>query len=123
MITLSAIPLTVVMMKLPGADRAFVDIKKLNDYCLSSRHPRGRHKARMFASLLGVTSDQADHLRSVILKAVLLEEAMIGKRDDFGQRYTVDFYMEGRAKRLLVRRAWTVRNSEDFPRFTSCYIL
>jgi len=89
MITLSAIPLTVLMMKLPGADRAFVDIKKLNDYCLSSRHPRGRHKARMFASLLGVASNQADHLQSLILKAVPPQEAMIGKRDDVGPRFTI----------------------------------
>jgi len=40
-------------MKLPNPERAIVDLKKLRDYCLSSEHPRGRHKARMFAAILG----------------------------------------------------------------------
>lgn len=37
-------------MKLPNGDRAVVDIVKLTDYCLSTTHPRGRHKARVFAA-------------------------------------------------------------------------
>lgn len=36
-------------MKLPNADRAVVGLAKLRDYCLSPTHPRGRHKARVFA--------------------------------------------------------------------------
>jgi hypothetical protein len=31
-------------MKLPNAERAFVDVRKLRDYCLSGEHPRGQHK-------------------------------------------------------------------------------
>lgn len=37
-------------MKLPNADRAVVDLRKLRDYCLSQEHPRGQHKARLFKS-------------------------------------------------------------------------
>jgi hypothetical protein len=40
-------------MNLPGGGDAIVDIAKLRDYCLDSRHPRGRHKARVFAATLG----------------------------------------------------------------------
>ena len=40
-------------MKLPNADRAVVEIEKLRDYCLSSSHPRGRHKARVFCHCFG----------------------------------------------------------------------
>ena len=41
-------------MRLPNPSRAFVDASKLRDYCLNAQHPRGRHKARVFASALGL---------------------------------------------------------------------
>jgi hypothetical protein len=40
-------------MKLPNGDQAVVDIAKLRDYCLNKDHLRGRHKARVFAAVLG----------------------------------------------------------------------
>jgi hypothetical protein len=54
-------------MKLPNADLAFVDIAKLRDYCLSSSHPLGKHKAKVFASALGLTSDDAPLLQTTLL--------------------------------------------------------
>jgi hypothetical protein len=60
-------------MKLPNADHAVVEIEKLRDYCLSTTHPRGRHKARVFALVLGITADDVEELREAILSAVLLE--------------------------------------------------
>jgi hypothetical protein len=110
-------------MRLPNADHAFVDVEKLRGYCLSLKHPRGRNKARMFASLLGLTAGQSSRLRGEILKAVITEEAKVGTKDVYGQRYTVDFSMDGITKRMAIRTAWIVRNGEDFPRLTSCYIL
>jgi hypothetical protein len=47
-------------MQLPNAERAVIDIVKLTDYYLSPDHPRGRHKARVFASALGMTASEAD---------------------------------------------------------------
>jgi len=35
-------------MKVPNADRAVVDIRKLRDYCLNLLHDEGKHKARLF---------------------------------------------------------------------------
>jgi hypothetical protein len=40
-------------MKLPNAERAFVDIEKLRGYCLNPYHIRGKNKARIFSSILG----------------------------------------------------------------------
>ena len=37
-------------MKLPNAENAYVDLRKLADYCLDSEHERGKHKARVFAA-------------------------------------------------------------------------
>jgi hypothetical protein len=54
-------------MKLPGGEQAVVDIAKLRDYCLSERHARGRHKARVFASRLGLARQDADILAEALL--------------------------------------------------------
>jgi len=71
-------------MKLPNADRAIVEIEKLRDYCLSSSHPRGRHKARVFITALGITADDAQELKQAILSAVTTEEATPKERDEYG---------------------------------------
>jgi hypothetical protein len=110
-------------MKLPGGERAVVDIEKLRDYCLSSFHPRGRHKARVFADRLGLTAADASRLRTALLEAAKERNALIGERDGFGRRFVVEFVMEGSRGPAMVRSAWIIRNGEDFPRLTSCYVI
>ena len=51
-------------MRLPGGDAAIVDLDKLTGYCLNPDHPRGKHKARVFAATLGLTSEHAVILRT-----------------------------------------------------------
>jgi hypothetical protein len=111
-------------MKLPNPERAIVEIVKLRDYCLSSEHRRGQHKARVFASALGLTTTDAEQLRQVLLEVARTHEAMTTEKDEYGQRYILDFEMTGLAgRRAMVRSAWIVRRDEDFPRLTTCYIL
>ena len=62
-------------MKIPNAERAIVDIRKLRDYCLNPQHSTGKHKARLFTSLLGMTSNDAEGLRSALLEAVKKQNA------------------------------------------------
>jgi hypothetical protein len=50
-------------MRLPRPERAVVDIAKIRDYYLNPKHPRGRHKAKVFASALGITQQNAGLLR------------------------------------------------------------
>lgn len=38
-------------VKLPGAERAFIDPSKVRDYLLSESHPVGRFKAAFFIAL------------------------------------------------------------------------
>lgn len=110
-------------MKLPNGDRAVVEMIKLTEYCLSPTHPRGRHKARVFAAVLGLAADQADVLRDALLEAAKTQEATRSDRDEFGQRFVVDFGMTGPAGEAQIRSTWIVRTGEDFPRLTSCYVL
>ena len=110
-------------MNLPNAHRAVVDIAKLRDYCLNPDHPRGRHKARVFAAVLGLTADNAEMLQEALLDAARDYQAAGGENDAFGARFVVDFEMDGPAATVRVRSSWIVRASEDFPRLTSCYVL
>jgi hypothetical protein len=50
--------------RLPHGYRAILDVRKLADYCLSSPHPRGRHKARVFREALGLERTEARWLRA-----------------------------------------------------------
>ncbi len=110
-------------MKLPNAASAIVEIEKLRDYCLSESHPRGKHKARVFAMALGLTASDALELRDAILSAVRMEEAVAGERDEYGQRYMLDFFIRREGREAIVRSAWIIRRGEDVPRLTSCYVL
>ena len=53
-------------MKLPNAELAIIDEEKIRDYCLSMDHPRGKHKARVFQSALGLAASDTDDLIAVI---------------------------------------------------------
>ncbi len=64
-------------MKVPEAENAVVDIRKLRDYCLNSTHERGKHKVRLFVAMLGLTDDDAQELRSVLMEAVRTHEAQL----------------------------------------------
>ena len=58
------------LISLPRAQDAILDLRKIEDYCLSPSHPRGRHKARLFRELLGIETSDAEWLRTTLLDAV-----------------------------------------------------
>ncbi|HVN90883.1 MAG TPA: hypothetical protein VMT61_13795 [Candidatus Binataceae bacterium] len=111
-------------MKLPNGEKAVVEIAKLRDYCLSVTHPEGRHKARVFRSALGMGPADSAMLQERLQAAARDQEALAGEIDRFGQRYVIDFALEGHSgRRALVRSAWIVQVDNDSPRLTSCYVL
>jgi hypothetical protein len=72
-------------VKLRNPGRAVVEIEKLRDYCLNPAHPRGRHKARIFALRLGLTSSDAETLRQALIHAAAGSEAIATFEDEYGQ--------------------------------------
>ena len=110
-------------MKLPNGGEAIVDLVKLRDYCLNPSHIRGRHKARIFASALGLTQADAEFLRERLIHAAKTEDAVESDSDDYGQRYTIDFTLVRGERQARVRSAWIVLRDERLPRLTSCYVL
>ena len=110
-------------MKLPNAERAFVNIAKLRDYSLDAAHEEGKHKARVFASALGVTRNDADWLRDQLLAVARTQACQLGRKTNHGQRYVLDFTLASRGKSARLRSVWNVRPGEDFPRLITCYVL
>jgi hypothetical protein len=45
--------------RLPHSHEAILDIRKIEDYCPSPSHPRGRHKARVFREALDLQRSDA----------------------------------------------------------------
>jgi hypothetical protein len=110
-------------MKLPNGDRAIVEARKVYEYCLSVEHEEGKHKASLFREMLGLTADNGWRLIRALQDAAVRGEAIPGVFDRYGQRYVVDFQMEGDAKSVVVRSAWIVPTNEVAPRLVTCYIL
>lgn len=110
-------------MKLPNPNQAVVDPQKLTGYCLNPQHSDGQHKAYVFQSVLGIGLEEAEELRGALLQAVGTYEATLGKANQHGQKYTIDFSMVHHNKQAFVRSVWIVRYDESFPRLITCYIL
>ena len=72
-------------MKIPNADRAIVDIENLRSYCLNFDHPRGKHKARLFSEILGLTANNAERLQKTLLNVVRTHDAVIIDQDEYGK--------------------------------------
>ena len=110
-------------MKIPNAEQAAIDIRKLRDYCLNPHHDEGKHKARLFMAAFGMTADDAEALRDILQQMVKTHDMQLGRRDEYGQRYLIDFMLEWRGKRAIVRSGWMIEHHSDIPKLTTCYPL
>src|SRR5437879_7147583 len=95
--------------RLPHGDGAILDIRKIEDYCLSPSHPRGRHKARVFREALDLQRSDAAWLRGVLLDAARSSEASRIATDEWGAHWRLDATIMRQDKRAVVRTIWMVR--------------
>ena len=110
-------------MRLPNGERAELGTK-IEDYILNSAHPDGRHKARLFASILGVTKASAGILRRALQAAAATSDAADpGASTEFGRVYTLRVPIHTIRGSATVLSGWIIRRGEDFPRLTTCYII
>ena len=110
-------------MKLPNGGEAIAEISKLRDYCLDPYHPRGRHKARVFLSALGLSQTDAEWLRAALLVAAREADAVAGASDEYGDRYAIDFEVNREGRRAMIRSGWVILRGERLPRLTSCFVV
>jgi uncharacterized protein DUF6883 len=99
-----------------------VDVAKLRDYCLSESHPRGRHKARIFRSRLGLTASDAESLRDLLVHAARSQrqDLIAAERDSYGERFILDINVTTSTGSATVR---IVRQGEQSLRFVTCFVL
>jgi hypothetical protein len=108
--------------RLPRCDEAILDIRKIEDYCLSPSHPRGRHKARVFRDALGLQRDDAAWLRDALLEAARLGDAFQLAADAWGIHWQLDATIRRQGKSAVVRTIWIVRAGESVPRLVTCWV-
>jgi hypothetical protein len=82
-------------MKLSNGDRADIPLEKLLNYCLNLNHPSGKHKARVFASALGITPENVYDLQRLIARAAVCGEVVQQNSTEFGQLFKVDWAIPG----------------------------
>src|SRR4051812_4836696 len=110
-------------MKLPNADRARVDVqRKLIGYCLNMSHRTGRHKARVFASALGITTENATVLADALRAAARDGDAVVKSRSSDATKYEIAFIMSGPRGTAVVLSGWVIERDVDVPRLTTCYV-
>jgi hypothetical protein len=110
-------------MKLPNGEHCDLGTK-LEDYSLNPLHREGRHKARVFNSVLGITQANAEVLREAIRSAAALSDQAEARGDNgFGDVFNLRFAMTSSGVSATIMTAWIILRNEDFPRLTTCYII
>jgi hypothetical protein len=111
------------MQKLPNFQSAIIELAKLRDYCLSTEHPRGRHKARVFREVLGLSAGDAEWLRDKLLDGIQNHPAEMQEADSFGSRWRADLPLTRQDKSVVVRTGWIIKTGEQYPRLITCWVL
>jgi hypothetical protein len=108
-------------MKLPEGERALVPIEKLTGYCLNPNHDSGKHKARVFASALGITANNAEVLRELILRAAIEGEVVQQANTAFGRQFKVDWQIPN-SDSVVLRTIWKLTSESAAPQLISAFI-
>jgi hypothetical protein len=108
-------------MKLPNAEQAEISMQKLTSYCLNPEHPSGKHKARVFASILGITLENADVLRELIQTAAVTGEVVQQSTTQFGQQFKVDWIVPD-TDGIRLRTIWETTANNLYPRLITAFL-
>jgi hypothetical protein len=82
-------------LHLPRAEEAVIPTDKLVGYALDPEHPRGRHKARVFAAALGIRRSDWRYLHDQLLHAVVDAEVRGTRITPHGVLYDVVVLIDG----------------------------
>jgi hypothetical protein len=108
-------------MKLPHGESATIPIEKLIGYCLNPNHPSGKNKARVFVSILGITAENAEDLRELIVQAAIAGDVVQQEQTKFGVLYKVNWQIPGR-EHLTLRTLWQITADSPNPRLISAFL-
>lgn len=105
---------------LPNYEKAVIPRSKLEDYALNPAHTDGRHKARLFKSILGFERTDWQKLEKTILDELPYYEAVFSREDKWGKFYSVSLPITGLNGNIaLVQTIWKVETGKDYPSFVT----
>jgi hypothetical protein len=108
-------------MKLPSADRAYVDPIKVRDYLLSPIHRVGRFKAAVFATA-GYRRTGWSRLRRDLEAIARVGDARPLAWSVYGRKFAINGILHGpNGRALAIVSVWMIRRGESFPRFVTAY--
>jgi uncharacterized protein DUF6883 len=111
----------VIGSRLPNADAAIIDERKITDYLLARHHPAGRAKAAFFLRF-GFTAAAWITLRDALLVHARSARIVGAADTPFGRKYILNGPLAtpvGRTPR--VRAVWFIEIGEIAPRFVTAY--
>jgi len=109
-------------LKLPGGEDVLIDPRKLVDYALSPTHHTGRHKARVFASALGLTARDAAVLADALRRAAGEEKAELIWQTDHGAGYRIRFLFRFKNRSAMIGSGWRVPADGSQTRLVTVYV-
>jgi hypothetical protein len=110
-------------MRLPNAEKAFIDPRKLTGYVLNFHHEKGKHKALLFEQILGYKNDNYVLLSEEIAHLIKFADCFEIETTEFGTLYQIDIDIQGLlGQKAEVRTGWIIRQGENYPRLTTLYL-
>jgi hypothetical protein len=105
---------------LPNYQKAVIPRSKLEDYALNPAHKDGRHKARLFKSILGFEKADCEKLEKIILDELPYYEALLVEEGQWGKKYLVSLPIVGlNGNTAIVETIWIIRPKTDVPSFVT----
>lgn len=110
--------------RLPNADKAIFEPKKLTKYALDPNNTHGgADKARVFQSALGYNQGNYKDLMDKVKSGIMQQKAVNKGYSQFGKKYQVDLPISGpNGQTKMVRTAWMKDKQTNKIKLTSLYV-
>ncbi|MBI2847017.1 MAG: hypothetical protein HYX82_03955 [Chloroflexi bacterium] len=109
------------MARLPNAEKAIIEAKKLRGYILSSAHPVGRFKAAFFGRL-GYSAENWEAFERYLRELALSQDVARVEDTRYGQKFVVEgSLVSPSGETVQIVTVWVILKGKDIPRFVTAY--
>ncbi len=106
------------------ASQLLIPQEKLTGYALNQDHPKGKHKAIIFETLLGYNAHDFEPLLSQIMTNALESEAILKRTDQFGQHLQVDMLVVSTiGQKATVRTGWFIASDSPIASLSTLFVI
>ena len=103
-----------------NCERAVIPRSKLEGFALNPAHTYGRHKARLFKSILGFEKADWQKLEKIILNELPYHQAVFSREDNWGKFYSVSLPIVGlNGNTAILQTIWIIKKGKDYPSFVT----